>query len=430
MTSSRSQETSIATDVDMESVGTPSGHSGVGSNDSTEDEEGTEPDPSSAEVESSDEEMGEDEQEETGRGRDWWLVDTVNANAWGGGEAEGTKGRGALDFLQRTAADVVMVQETRLVGAMKREAAHRAARKAKWNLLAPEAATTAKGNTSAGVALATRVGFGMAGGEAMESGEHDRTRVEGRHVGILCRGGVHIFSVYLHTAQGLSDPNKELLKQLARLVKMTRGPWIIGGDWNLPPEALAEAGWVDEVEGKIIATKAPTCGAARLDYFVIDRRLGPAVAYIKKLTGFGISPHHPVRLALRAEARSLLVRAMVAPRKIPAYLPQGCLTEQQCAGSVLEVPGEPGPNWVAPTLTLRIQRWFDCAEQVWVDILGKEGEERQKMTGRARGPKFVWKCALGPPADPALLSTKAARSWKNIEVWRSAIRLAHTHPKS
>ena len=108
------------------------------------------------------------------------------------------KGKGALDFLQRTAADVVMMQETRLVEAGKREAAYRAARRAKWNLLAPEAATTGKGYTSAGVAIATRSGFGMAGGSSAKDRAHDPTRIVGRHVGILCRGGC-TFSVYTCT---------------------------------------------------------------------------------------------------------------------------------------------------------------------------------------------------------------------------------------
>ena len=72
--------------------------------------------PCSADAVSDDEEMSEAEQEEAGCGRDWWLIDTVNANSWGVGEAEGTKGRGALDFLPRNNADVVMVPETRLMG--------------------------------------------------------------------------------------------------------------------------------------------------------------------------------------------------------------------------------------------------------------------------------------------------------------------------
>ena len=146
------------------------------------------------------------------------------------------------------------------------------------------------------------------------------------------------------------------------------------GDWNLTPEMLVEAGWVNEVWGKLIATKSPTCGAARLDFFVIDRRLGPSVAYVKKMTGFGTLPHHPVRLAIKAEPRTLRVRTMVAPRKIPASLPQGCLNEHHCSGEAAMTPGAHGADWVAPILEQRIRKWFIEAEQVWADICGLEGE--------------------------------------------------------
>ena len=135
--------------------------------------------------------MSEAEQEEAGGHRGWWVIDTVNANSWGGTEGA-SKGKGALDFLQRSMADVVMIQETRLADPGKRQAAHRAARRSKWNLLAPAAATTTKGYSSAGVALAARVGFGMAGSNAFDELEYDHTRIVGRHVGIMCRGGVCI----------------------------------------------------------------------------------------------------------------------------------------------------------------------------------------------------------------------------------------------
>ena len=117
---------------------------------------------------------------------------------------------------------------------------------------------------------------------------------------------MHCFSICLHNSQGMSENNINLLKQLARLVRNARGQWVVGGDWNLVPEALAKSGWVEEMEGKIFATKAPTCGTARLEHFVVDRRLGPAVAYVKRLSGFGTAPHHPIRLALRAEPRRLM----------------------------------------------------------------------------------------------------------------------------
>ena len=68
--------------------------------------------------------------------------------------------------------------------------------------------------------------------------------------------------------------------------------------------------------------------------FVIDKRLLPAVLYIKRLDGFGTAPHFPVRLAVRAEPRQLRVRSLVAPSGVKAVLPMGCLNQGHAEGTV------------------------------------------------------------------------------------------------
>ena len=35
-----------------------------------------------------------------------------------------------------------------------------------------------------------------------------------------------------------------------------------------------------------------------LDYFIVDQRIAPAIMRATRLTGFGIAPHTPVRLAI------------------------------------------------------------------------------------------------------------------------------------
>ena len=112
-------------------------------------------------------------------------------------------------------------------------------------------------------------------------------------------------------------------------MKALRGPWVLMGDWNMVPAALDAVGWVEEIEGKIVCPQVATCMGSTLDYFVIDRRLMHAVMYVRRLDNFGIHPHSPVRMAIRAEPRKLMIRTLVAPKKIPAHLPAGCLTEAQ-----------------------------------------------------------------------------------------------------
>ena len=164
----------------------------------------------------------------------------------------------------------------------------------------------------------------------------------------------------------------------------------------------------------------PTCKGSILDFFVVDRRLLHAVKYVKRLDGFGISPHSPVRLALWAGPRRMMIRCLVAPRRVPAVLPAGCMTECQAVRGV-------GEGEADEAFEQRFSRWMGLVEGIWADIMGMEGEERERVVGRSRGPRLVWKSALGPPSDKALYSTKVSRSWARIVEWCGIMRQARRH---
>ena len=59
--------------------------------------------------------------------------------------------------------------------------------------------------------------------------------------------------------EGIGGANAAILEQLAAHVKTLRGPWVIGGDWNLEPNTLREAGWLDLIGGAVAAPDLPTC---------------------------------------------------------------------------------------------------------------------------------------------------------------------------
>ena len=367
---------------------------------------------------SEDSELCDDEhQESAGKDRSCWLVDTINANAWGRSSEGGT---GAIDFLKRSVADIVGIQETRLASAHRCGDGIAQARRAKWKVRMGKAGTTQHGYPTAGVAVAYRSHFGAAGGGGHDGVAHDTSRIVSTHVGAVCRGGIHIFSVYLFTKEGMTERNRGLLAQLARMVTAVRGPWIIMGDWNLPPAALEETAWTEEIQGKIMCTSIPTCNQAVLDYFVVDKRLMPSILYIKRLEGFGTSPHYPVRLAIRAEPRQLMVRALVAPTGVRAILPLGCLGKEHAEGKV------EGTDWMKGPLEDRLRNWYSAAEEVWAGIKGLEGEAYERAMGRCRGPRLVWKSGLGPPGDTQQFSTLVSRSWKRIQGWVKAMARARS----
>ena len=63
-----------------------------------------------------------------------FAIDTVNPNAWGAG----------VDYMNRTAADVILVQEVKLPEGDPCDATEQAARNAKWKLATEPCLATAK----------------------------------------------------------------------------------------------------------------------------------------------------------------------------------------------------------------------------------------------------------------------------------------------
>ena len=94
-----------------------------------------------------------------------------------------------------------------------------------------------------------------------------------------------------------------------------RAPWIIGGDWQCPPDEPRDTGWLKAVKGVIYAPEAPTCGDRVLDYFVVSEDLAQAWAivatYVIGDAGFG--PHIPVRLIVKANTVGAVTTKMVPP---------------------------------------------------------------------------------------------------------------------
>ena len=247
-----------------------------------------------------------------------WAIDTVNANGWAGAEG----------YLERSAADVVLIQETKCTSGRRALTAERAAARARWGLLITPAVNTELDGVSAGVAVAARSHFGMAGhSSAAERPACGRGRTAGGHVSIACKGGIHVLSLYLWCSEGLTQRNLDLLQYVAQLLAAVRGPWVLAADFNCEPKLLQDSGWLDLVGGVIVEPGRATCGRRTYDYFVIARGLQRAVRGIAVVTDAGLHPHSPVRLYLQGKPRRLLARTLVHPHKFPAdfasWLPAG-----------------------------------------------------------------------------------------------------------
>ena len=157
-----------------------------------------------------------------------FAIDTVNPNAWGAG----------ADYMNRSAADVILVQEVKLPAGDPCSSAEQTARNAKWKLSIEPCLVTAKGGRSAGTAVATRSYIGMSVPKAVEASQdlHAKGHFGMRRVAAMGKGGVRCGSAYLYSGVGVAAKcNLDLLDTIAFTISGLVGPWIIGGDWNCTP---------------------------------------------------------------------------------------------------------------------------------------------------------------------------------------------------
>ncbi len=257
----------------------------------------------------------------------------------------------------------------------------------------------------------------------------------------MCKGGLHVVSVYLHDAEGLTQRNLDILQSLAGTLQAIRGPWVVAGDWNMPPNELASSGWLSLVGGVAFTPGAPTCGSAVNDYFVVAEGFREAIAGVAVVGNAGLHPHRPVRLFIRASNGAQAVRKMVAPAKIGPLAPSGCLPADACRAD---------PVFAAAAAEARQQMerprrdteetdddgcddddrdeidlyaiWLASAEREMTAIRGMSQEEAAKHSGRAAGPRFVWRPAVQLGGTTFRHSSAASRAWRALAAWCGDLR--------
>lgn len=328
-----------------------------------------------------------------------WAFDTANSNVW----------NGAKDYMLRTGADFLASLEAR-VPSWEVASMEQATRNAGWRVAISPCTITEKGGKSAGVSIACRNHVGMRNSLDKELWPSEfRDRFSLKHVGAICRGGMHLGSCYLaSTLAGITAPvNLNLLHLMAGILKVMVGPWAIGGDWNCTPEELAATGWLQVVGGTIVAPKHPTCGDRILDYFVVKCSLGHAAEIACTIADEGFGPHYQVRLYIEAGARHGMVRQLKVPDGFAAVLPQGP-ANQIVAGGTAPLGEECGSDYVG------------FLRQIVKELCAVESlnpEEAAKKSGREVGVKYCWKNVIVDERADSTRTTSVSRAWRRSAVW-------------
>jgi len=319
-----------------------------------------------------------------------FAVDSANTNSFDTGETQ---------ILRRTAADALLLQETKRFGDHASEQISRAGRKVNWNLSSSPALRTAENKGSGGCAVGCRRGTGITASEAQVS-DAVRHRFHLAWSSAILKRGVHLGSVYLKDSSGLSDENLLVLQEIAVALKQTKGIWILGGDWNITPEVLLSSGWLQIVKGIIVAPSAPTCHQSVYDFFVVAEALSSSVVGVSRIDDGGLSPHWPVRLYLRGDGHRFMVRKLRRPQGIPGVLPAGPLPQSDRAAPA-------APDSVdAVSIDTAMDNWIDGAYQEWSSLLGAPRAFFQ--------PYFYWASPAGCTTDEHAGSCFTSASWRVI----------------
>ena len=288
-----------------------------------------------------------------------WSFMTANVTAWSRAEElldESGQWPCQPDvvFLQELARDKLECQ------AVESQLASR-----RWQAALEPSVRTADAGRSAGVAAISRFSATLGKYEAADlEKKHPGRVVLALWSGLTARG-VLVGSVYGYTAAANADAlNQELLEMLAKEISATRLPFILGGDWNVGPEALERTGFATRLKAAVVCPAQATYVAGGsesvLDYFVVSESLRPAVRQVRVVEGTGVKKHRPVELLMDGMARADDVLVLARPPPRPAAPPVTCRPDPENEQRL--------PEWLPPSAEgsrETLQQAIDARYAVW-----------------------------------------------------------------
>ncbi len=345
-------------------------------------------------------------------------IETVNATAWGS----------MARYLQRTRAQLVLCQEHHLGPGATAAAAAFALRLGWQPMFLPAEPGEGEG-WRAGVAIFARNCIGISP-PMLGAAEV----IPARALAVLVEAPgyrpFHAIAMYMEHGQGVGPKNLRHLEDVGAFLEMqpAHTPFVVGADFQCPPEELSRAGFASRVSASIVATGDPrgTCRSAvaisELDYFIIHHALTPGIADIRLVEGAGIAPHVPVQVSFRprlASTRTLVLRhpprlgteRVHGPVPHPPDWQQVASEAAALLNRVRDANFKMDEDFRGRYAALYV-RWADMAEG---ELIGATiHDEPIKKTGlRGRPPVLVWR-SLQSEKTPEL-----AAHHVDLDKWRT-----------
>ena len=118
----------------------------------------------------------------------------------------------------------------------------------------------------------------------------------------------------------------KLLRRLAESLLAGGRPWILAGDWNVPPQALIDTGFVAKTGGQLKSQQRNTSEMGKgsnICYVVLSRQMESY--YSDHLGDPGpIPPHHPLFINFSSNAEEPSYQDRTKPKASPVKPPIGC----------------------------------------------------------------------------------------------------------
>ena len=312
------------------------------------------------------------------RGHEWRLLTSLNVTSWGSGAI----------YVSRVQAPIMMIQEHKL-GRAKMEEVKSSFSKQGMKWFGSAALQTAAQGWSAGVAILAQ-GF-LDIWEPCKEAELFPGRCSMVFVRLPAIGVIALYVIYMQCDVGLAGDNITLLERLAIHVAGHKVPWAAVGDFNVPPEVLAAAEWVQRLRARLIVTAEATChnsagGHTRLDYMLASQDLALALGEPQINGEVTMATHEGVDFMVKRKVDWPQVRILADTPTLPTVKPRG--------------PVRPGPHWeqLCRTFEEAGKRCSGKSKTHWKDAvtairqkLGQHvAEEVEERCGTGKGVLQHW----------------------------------------
>jgi hypothetical protein len=155
-----------------------------------------------------------------------------------------------------------------------------------------------------------------------------------------------VISIYLKDGEGMSHVNLARLSQVHDLIKSTKVPWIILGDFNMNPRVLEQGGLLELVGGTIITANegALTCTTGKgglLDFAIARKDIAETVTVSQDLKA-PWSPHVGLKVSIHIGPWKDKVWKWANPRNLPEGRPFGPHNQTSCTTRIFDPMGTTG----------------------------------------------------------------------------------------